>query len=172
MSKNVIIVGMARSGTSVTARIFTYKGYFIGDMNKTFVREGDDHNPFGYFEADDLVAENVRVLNDSGFPFHNTWLFQPISQESAARIADIPILPAHRAFLRRYEENAPWVWKDPRLCFTLPYWWRLMDAARTVVVLVRRDPIDIYWSFQRMGWCKWGRAGRDLVVELVRQHTD
>jgi hypothetical protein len=172
MSKNVIIVGMPRSGTSVTARVFTTKGYFMGDMNQTFIREGDDFNPFGYFEADDLIEENVRVLKAAGFPFHNTWLFEPISQESVARIADIPILPAHRAFLRAYDENAPWVWKDPRLCFTLPYWWRLMDPARSVVLLVRRDPIDIYWSFQRMGWCKWGRAGRDLVVELVRQHTD
>jgi hypothetical protein len=172
MSKNVIIVGMPRSGTSVTARAFTAKGYFIGEMHQTFVREGDDRNPFGYFEADDLVAENVRVLKAAGFPFHNTWLFSPISQESIARIADLPILAAHHAFLRAYDENAPWVWKDPRLCFTLAYWWRLMDPAHSVVVLVRRDPIEIYWSFQRMGWCKWGRAERDLVFERVRQHTE
>jgi hypothetical protein len=172
MSKNVIIVGMPRSGTSVTARVFTAKGYFIGGMIETFVREGDYRNPFGYFEADDLVAENVRVLNAAGFPFHNTWLFQPISQESVARIADLPILSGHRAFLRGYEENAPWVWKDPRLCFTLAYWWRLMDPARSAVVLVRRDPNDIYWSFQRMDWSKWGQAERDAVLERVRQHAN
>jgi hypothetical protein len=172
MSKNVIVVGMPRSGTSLTASIFTGKGYHIGDMRKAFVREGNDHNPFGSFEADDLIAENVRVLDAAGFGFHNTWLFEPISSEAMARIADMSVLSSHRDFVRGYEQRAPWVWKDPRLCFTLAYWWRLMDPERTAVIFVRRDPTAIYWSFLRRGWCRPGRAEREAVLARIQQHTD
>jgi len=172
MSKNVIVVGMPRSGTSLTANIFTAKGYYIGDMRKAFVREGHDHNPFGSFEADDLIAENVRLLEAAGFGFHNTWLFEPISSEAIARIADMPVLSSHYDFVRAYEQRSPWVWKDPRLCFTLAYWWRLMDPERTAVVFVRRDPTAIYWSFLRRAWCRPGRAEREAVLARVRRHTD
>lgn len=172
MSKNVIVVGMPRSGTSLTAGIFPPKGYYIGDRSKAFLREGNDHNPFGSFEADDLIAENVRVLQAVGFDFHNTWLFEPISSEQIARIADVPVLSSHRDFVRAYEQRAPWVWKDPRLCVTLPYWWRLIDPERTVVVFVRRDPNAIYLSFLRRGWCQPGRAEREAVLARVQQHTD
>lgn len=172
MSKNVIVVGMPRSGTSLTAGIFPAKGYYIGERSKTFLREGNDHNPFGSFEADDLIAENVRVLHSAGFAFHNTWLFEPISSEAIARIADMPVLSSHRDFVRAYEQRSPWVWKDPRLCFTLAYWWRLMDPERTVVVFVRRDPNAIYWSFLRRGWCGPGRAEREAVLGSIKQHTD
>lgn len=170
--KNVVVVGMARSGTSLTAGIFAGQGYYLGGMQKAAVREGDDHNPFGFFEADDLVAENVQVLEAVGFGFHNTWLFEPISAAAASRIADLAVLPSHQAFVRGYEQRTPWVWKDPRLCFTLAYWWRLLDPERTVVVFVRRDPAAVHRSFLRRGWCRSGRSERAAVLARVRQHTD
>ena len=55
MPKNVIIVGMARSGTSLTASIFAKKGYFVADDPDKQLQAGNRHNPGGFWELDDLV---------------------------------------------------------------------------------------------------------------------
>ena len=168
MTKNVIVVGMPRSGTSLATAIFARQGYFVGDSDIAAVRKGDDHNPFGYFEADDLIESNVQLFRQAGYEFHNTWLFDPISDEATARLADISPQQQHCQLVESYQQHSPWVWKDPRLCFTLPFWWRLMDPATTGVLLVRRDPTQIYRSFRRKGWCQ---EASDEQLERVRTRT-
>jgi hypothetical protein len=170
MPRNVIIVGMPRSGTSAVAAIFARRGYYTGYSNEKHIREGDSHNPFGYFEADDLIDMNVEVLQRAGYEHHNTWLFDPIPARVVERIPDLPPTHEHRRFVEGYNQRAPWLWKDPRLCFTLPYWWKLFDLAETRVVIVRREPVHIYRSFLRMAWCPGGEPARRAVIELVEQH--
>lgn len=171
MSKNVIVLGMARSGTSLTAAIFARRGYYVGAIDKSSTREGDIYNPFGYFEADDLVERNVDVLRRAGYNFHNTWLFEPISRDSVVQIAELIPTEEDRRFVEAYERNPRWIWKDPRLCFTIPYWWKLMDPEKTRVLMVHRDPEAIYWSFRCRGWCGSGRDARERILRRVEQHV-
>ncbi len=171
MPKNIIIVGAPRSGTSLTAAIFARKGYFIGKIERASIREGDDNNPFGYFEADDLISNNVEVLRRAGFTFHNTWKHAMISERSIARLADLLPSREHRDYVTSYQVRAPWVWKDPRLCFTLPYWWKLMDPRTTGVLLVRRDEAEVYRSFLRMGWCDDARPARERCRARIERHV-
>lgn len=168
MPKNAIVVGMPRSGTSLTAAIFARKGYYIGE--RELLRQGDDHNPFGYFEADDLIEANVEVLRKAGFEFHNTWLFEPISDGTVTRILELECREHHRRLVEEQNRRSPWMWKDPRLCYTLPYWWKLVDRDRTRVLLLRRDPGQIYHSFRRMGWRPAGRSARDDVMRRIEHH--
>lgn len=168
---NILIVGMARSGTSMTAAILARKGYYVGSIANTHLRDGDDDNPDGYFEADDLVASNVEVLRRAGFKFHNTWMYELISQQAVSRINTLHPLLEHRRFVESYQSRTPWLWKDPRLCFTLRYWWQLMNPNTTGVVFVKRDPTAIYRSFLRLGWCRGGAAERAKVRRCVDAHT-
>ncbi len=170
MPKNVVIVGMARSGTSLSAAIFAGQGYFMGESAEAHIRHGDDHNPFGYFEADDLISANVDVLQRSGFASHNTWLFESISPESVRQVSHLLPMERHRRLVERYEANKPWLWKDPRLCFTLAYWWKLLDRSNTAVVMIHRDPEQIYRSFRRMGWCPSGDEPRQELIRRCHQH--
>lgn len=170
MTKNVIIVGAPRSGTSLTAAIFARKGYYVGGIEKADAREGDDNNPFGYFEADGLIERNVQVFRRAGFNFHNTWLFDMISERSLADIAAMDPCDEHRRFVESYKGRSPWLWKDPRLCFTLSYWWKLMDPATTGVLLVRREPSEVYRSFRRMGWCDATGTARARVYKRIERH--
>jgi hypothetical protein len=170
MRKNLIIVGMARSGTSLTAGMFARRGYFVGRTEHADRHFGKYRNPFGYFEADQLIEENVKVLHAAGYPFHNTWLFEPISDSAVEEIYRLQPSEEHRRFIQSYDEVSPWVWKDPRLCFTLPYWWKLINPSRTGAIVVHRDPSDIYLSFRRLGWCPSGKAARGRVIDLVEQH--
>lgn len=163
--KNVLVLGMPRSGTSATASIFAAAGYFLGE-----VRPADDANPLGYFQSEELTALNADLFRRVGFPHHNTWLHDPITAEQIARIATLEPEPRHQEFLARFQAHAPWAWKDPRLCLTLGFWLKLLDPATTVMVLVRRDPADIYHSFRRRNWIKDGRPTRREVYRRAEQH--
>ena len=46
-----------------------------------------------------------------------------------------------------------------------------LSLTTTGVLLVRRDPEQIYRSFHRRGWCGAGGAARRNVVERTRQHV-
>lgn len=170
MARNALIVGPPRTGTSLAASIFADAGYHLGEIDEPRYREGDDHNPFGYFEADAAIERSVEVLHRTGFSHHNTWTSGAISPESAEAIRDLEPTDEHRAFVRRYREHEPWVWKDPRLCYTLPYWWKLMDADRTAVLLVTRDTDDVYRSFRRKEWCGPGEEERRDTIERIERH--
>jgi hypothetical protein len=170
MPRNVLIVGMARSGTSLTAAIFARAGYFVGAQSDRHIREGDDNNPFGYFEADDVVEANRRVLLAVGFTSRNTWNEDVISRDAIDAIAKLPPLPGEPERIERWNEHAPWLWKDPELCLTLSYWHRVLPSD-TRVVVVTRDPEAIYRSFRRMGWSGRSEADRRQTFERIEQHV-
>jgi hypothetical protein len=172
MAKDVLIVGPPRSGTSLASYILYGLGYHVGHIRRRRHRLGDDHNPYGYFEADDVVDRNAELLRRAGYRFHNTWTFDPISAEHAAAIHGLAPTEADRRFVAAYRAKSPWLWKDPRLCFTLAYWWRLMDPDRSIVFLTTRRVRDAYLSFRRKGWCRAGRRERHRVVRLLRQHRE
>lgn len=168
--RNIIVIGAPRSGTSLTTAIFARKGYYVGPIEEDGVRTGDEHNPFGYFEADDVIAQNVGLFRKVGYPEHNTWLERPISDEEISAIARLPPSAEDRQFLASYASREPWVWKDPRLTLTLGYWWKLMDPETTGVVFAARDEGDIFNSFLRMGWYQNDGPSRSEALRRIRQH--
>lgn len=171
MAKNALIVGPPRSGTSLASSILARVGYHVGRIENPRDRLGDDHNPFGYFEADDIVERNADVLRRAGHPFHNTWTSEPITPGSVERIRDLSIRDDDSKLVRAYGRHAPWLWKDPRLCFTLPYWWEVLDHESTVVYLTTRDERHAHSSFLRKGWAEPGSLEKRRVTRLVRQHA-
>ena len=150
MARNIIILGMARSGTSLAASIFGKKGYYVASSEKNELQKADLFNPSGYWEASSLMAENKKVLKSVGFTRDNTWFFEPISEQQALAIRKLAPLPGHLDFISRYNNNSPWLWKDPRLCYTLAYWWPLLDHETTRVLLVTRNNKEIIQSFNRI----------------------
>lgn len=168
--RDALIIGMPRSGTSLTASVLAKKGYYVGGSRLSSLQHGDDHNPFGYFEADDVVERNVEIFRRVGFPFQNTWQLEMLPDAAAGAIWDLAPTDADREFVADYHARSPWLWKDQRLCFTLPYWWKLLDPTRVRVLLVRRNPRDIHRSFQRMGWCESGKSDETRVRLLTEQH--
>ena len=159
---------MPRSGTSLLAGIFGRRGYFLGDA--AALHAGDDHNPSGYWEAKPLIEANVALLARAGFDAHNTWLFRAITDTEAQRISRLTTVPTDIHLVARFRAQRPWIWKDPRLCYTLGYWWPLLDPATTRVLLVTRDPRSIWRSFVRLGWRDNSEANRRDVHDRVDAH--
>jgi len=172
MQKNVIIVGSPRSGTSMTTRIFAQNNYFVAEEASTQLRQGDEYNPSGYWEAEPLIQANVDVFSAAGFDYDNTWLYDAISKQQAEKIYQISPLEQHRSLVNTYYQNSPWVWKDPRLCYTLPYWWQLMDPDNTGVLLLKREPEEIYQSFLRLKWRSGSTAEKETTLKLIQDHLD
>jgi hypothetical protein len=148
--RNIIVVGVPRSGTSLVAGIFVKKGYFVAEDPLEDLRPGDQFNPSGYWESKDLIEANVDILRAVGFPYHNTWMFEPITDEQVGRIARLEQLESHRGMLDSYQARSPWIWKDPRLCYTLEYWWPILEASNPVVFFIRRNPDHVFRSFLRI----------------------
>jgi len=166
--RNAIVVGLPRSGTSLTAAIFVNKKYRTPkDLLPT-----NDANPFGYWEAESLNDHNAAILGAAGFPFHNTWMFDRIRPEQARKIYELSPSAEHKRYLQAFEQHPPWVWKDPRFCYTLAYWWPMMNPNTTGVLLVRRSSDAIFRSFNRLDWSHPLAQGKDDFYARVADHIE
>lgn len=170
MPYNTIIVGMPRSGTSMTAAIFAKAGFYVTADQENQLRESDEFNPNGYWEAEPLIKANAAIFQAAGFPHDNTWLYEPISPLQASTISEIKRMPEHKQLVDTFNRHHPWVWKDPRLCYTLGYWWPLMNPATTRVLLLKRDPKEIYNSFLRAKWRTLSAQDRADTFRRVEDH--
>lgn len=170
LPKNVIVVGMPRSGTSLLAGIFARRGWFVSDDPDTELRSGDQHNPGGYWEAHTLTRLNAQVFAAAGYLENTSWLGEPIPDEAAERIPRLAPLEGHRELVARYLAHRPWLWKDPRLCYTLGYWWPLLDPGETCVLLTRRDPEAIWQSFTRLHWREATPEAKQDVLMRIHGH--
>ena len=174
MSKNAIIVGMARSGTSMTTAIFARKGYFVAENKSDQLQVADRFNPSGYWEAEPLLKSNREILNNAGFTGDNTWFHNEITTEQANKINKIEISEQHKKLIELYQNNSPWVWKDPRLCYTLGYWWPHLDQENTQVILLQRNPIEIYKSFKNVekSWYCTAEFNQATVFDRIEKHIE
>lgn len=170
MPKNVVIVGMARSGTSFTASIFAKLGYFVAIDPESELEGGNKYNPGGYWESSRLVQNNTEVLKAVNFNCHNTWTSDEINDGQADQIATLQHEYSHKEFLRQYNAHQPWMWKDPRLCYTLGYWWPLMDRETTGILLLTREPEEIYRSFLRIKWQKGIFNDKEAFIRRINDH--
>lgn len=169
-AKNVLVVGMPRSGTSMTASIFTKSGYFVAENESDELRKGDEYNPSGYWEAESIIKSNAEIFEAAGFQHDNTWLFDPISDNQASNISKISPQANHIELIKKFDNNSPWIWKDPRLCYTLSYWWPLLNPDTTRVLLLKRDPNEIYNSFLRVKWRTPSDANKKEVFNRIDEH--
>lgn len=168
--KNVLVVGMPRSGTSMTASIFTKSGYFVAENESYELRKGDEYNPSGYWEAESLIKCNAEIFEAAGFQHNNTWLFEAITDNQVSNISKVTPQNNHKDLIATFEKNRPWIWKDPRLCYTLSYWWPLLNPETTRVLLLKRDPNEIYNSFLRVKWRTPGEANKLDVFDRIEDH--
>lgn len=168
--KNTIVIGMPRSGTSMTAAIFARQGYFLAEDTDEELRPGDENNPEGYFEAAGLVERNVHLFRRVGYTAHNSWLFQAITDQQADQLHTLERTQTDRQFVSTYEQHSPWLWKDPRLCYTLGYWWPLLNPETTRVLVLRRRPEETWKSFVRLDWREFNEEARVDVYQRINHH--
>lgn len=150
-----LIMGSGRSGTSMVAGALARGGHFLGEE----LHEANAGNPKGFFEdrAVNALNEEMLALVTPRRPtrpvLRNVFAHRPIFPQRwvAALPASTPLpaLPARLAEqLEELTGRRPLLYKDPRFCYTLPYWRSALPRARFVCVF--REP---------------GRTARSIVKE-------
>jgi GT2 family glycosyltransferase len=139
----VFVLGMHRSGTSAVARTINLLGPSLGEAKDLMPATED--NPRGYWESLALRLLNDELLERLG----GTWSAPPPLEPGWESSADLGVMSVGaRARFRSVYRTPVWIWKDPRNCLLLPYWRKTLDI-RPVVVLVRRNPLEIWRSLAR-----------------------
>jgi hypothetical protein len=122
MTNVLIVAGMHRSGTSLTASWLAHSGLFVGD---TLLANRVD-NPMGHFEDESFLHLHEDILKANGLNYQ----MQPGE--------DPEILPAHRLrakeLIAQRADRPMWGWKDPRTTLFLPLWKELIPNMKVLVV--------------------------------------
>jgi hypothetical protein len=133
----ILVAGMHRSGTSAVCRVINLLGAAVAHPDDLL--GATPSNPRGHWESASLVRINDEALRLLG----GFWWCPPAAREGQWETDGHRTLrPRAAEALRAAHPREPWVWKDPRLCLTLPFWRPLLPAP-ACVVLVLRDPSEI-----------------------------
>ena len=134
--KNCIILGSARSGTSMVAGVLSKSNYFMG---KNLIGP-NRFNPKGNLESIDINELNNSIIHVSltesripkDLPRYAAWLYElPLEM----RITSPTPFDDQIASLTKQE---PYCFKDPRFSYALPAWQPYVNDA--IYICVFREP--------------------------------
>ncbi|WP_146093353.1 sulfotransferase family protein [Xanthomonas pisi] len=140
----VPVLGMARSGSSATARVLSLCG---GRLPESLLSP-NRWNPSGYWEPTTTVQANARYLRDSGSGFFDAQLDQGIPSNEPLNRAFIAEITGLLRSYRGTAANAPLILKDPRIGILLPFWLEAMAAENLSprIVIPVRHPNEVVSS--------------------------
>jgi hypothetical protein len=149
-SKIVCVLSPPRSGSSLTASIINILGVHLGSTRD--FEQANEHNPKGYWEHQTIQEINDEILSRLGYDFSHAgadWAEPPIFQGNWETNPQLSDLSEHARDLihRNFSEYDVWGWKDPRTCFTLPFWKSLIPKIRYIILV--RNPVDVARSLER-----------------------
>ncbi|MFB2918604.1 glycosyltransferase [Aerosakkonema sp. BLCC-F2] len=144
--QTLIITGMHRSGTSLTAAFVQQIGVNLG--SNTF--EADEHNRKGYFEDVDFLEFQRAVLQDSCPPEESGWHDWGWTENKSLDSNNFAnYIEAAKELINSRQHNFPiWGWKDPRTSLMLDFWDDLLPSAK--YLFVYRYPWDVEDSISRL----------------------
>lgn len=139
----ICITGMHRSGTSMVTRLLQLCGLYLGPEERIMPPHPD--NPAGYWENLDVIEINDLILEQLG----GGWDFLPaeVKPDWEGRPELDHLRDRALELIKVFGVQENWGWKDPRFCFTLPFWLALLPDVKVVVCL--RHPLDVAASLTR-----------------------
>lgn len=149
MTDCFVVLGMHRSGTSLTAKMLHRMGVNMGDQ----LLAPNEFNPYGHWEDVNFFELNVEILGTAG----GHWAVPP---EEKAIVQAAHWLTHEIKWLLSWKatRHKRWGFKDPRTVLTIPVWDRWLQNPHYVIV--RRDKEAVINSLERRA--EEGGAGKDL----------
>lgn len=135
----LVICGMHRSGTSLTASLFGGAGVNLGDR----LFGPNVGNSLGHFEDVGFLEFHMRALHSLGCNYEG------YVTRSLPPLADEFTTEARQIIADRAAAGRLWGWKEPRTTLFLDFWDQLLPDARYVFVF--RNPWDVADSLFRRG---------------------
>lgn len=169
-ARPLLIGGMHRSGTSLTASLFAGAGLDIGPD----LLGANPWNPLGHFEDLGFFAFHRRALVAQGLGHEG------FTASARGTVPDALELEARNLLAARMRGGVAWGWKDPRTTLFLDFWQDRLPEARHVFIF--RRPWEVVDSLFRRGdetfainptfalevWTHYNR----LIIDFVGRHPD
>lgn len=134
---SVIILTHGWTGSSVFSGLLGMAGCWLGA--ETVVKPDYDTH-----ENADLVMLNDSLLSPLAPDLDREHRFDPADVlEIERRAASIDLAP-YRTFAEHCERHRPWLWKDPRLTWTIRIWERCLDLRGVRFLVLTRDPLQAW----------------------------
>lgn len=173
--RNVIILGSARSGTSMVAGVLAGAGYFFGET----VIPADERNPMGFLEDREVLDINERLLDQvlTRAPANRRirkLLFRSRPGAHQGHLAHLPLnvsISAPPDVISRISSlvsKEPFCLKDPRFSWTLPAWRPFLQ--NTIFICVFRQPAVVADSLLRLDGNFLSHRGALRVWENAYAH--
>lgn len=137
--ENVIVLTHGWTGSSVFAALAGAAGGWLGDQTKL-------KPDYDTFENAELVDLNRLLLRELAPRLDHEHTFDPDSVCLIDRRARHANLAPCRDFVARCNEHRPWVWKDPRLTWTIRVWAPLLDLRQVRFLILTREPLQAWAS--------------------------
>lgn len=132
----VVVLGMHRSGTSLTAGLLHNMGVNMG-QNCDWKTED---NPRGFYEDIAFVRTNDHILKLA----EGSW-YNPPSIEKILEVGNTLQVQRHiESVIKAKKRGEPWGWKDPRTVLTIPLYMKHLDNP--VFVCTHRNPVAVATS--------------------------
>jgi len=124
LTKQIIIVGYHRSGTSAISQNLMRAGLFLGHD----LLGAKPSNPHGHFEDREFLDINEALLRFNGSQWDCT-------SEPIALVPKFAQAHARRLIARRLASHDIWGFKDPRICLLMDFWQSMLPDAHFLICL-------------------------------------
>lgn len=139
MKKNIIILTHGWSGSSVFSALLGVAGYWVGGET---MRNVD----YDTYENSELVLLNKTLLQQVAPGLNHEHHFDFGDVVMIERRAAAIDLKPYRDFVLKCGQNGFWLWKDPRLTWTIRVWARVLDLENTAFMVLTRDDLQAWTS--------------------------
>jgi len=127
------------AGSSVLTSLIARAGYWLGE--NTFKKRDYDT-----YENTELIKLNLRLIEESDFKSNYTMVFDSDVIDSIGALYQKVDKVPYENFIKKCNDNRPWVWKDPRLWLTIRFWSNLVNLNDCRFILLNRDPLQNWIS--------------------------
>lgn len=168
--KNIIVLTSGLSGSSVVTNLLSKAGYWTGDLTC----QKTDYNTH---ENSQLVYLNDLLLKTVDYDKSYSVIVNSLKVTDVELLFDTIDLSPFKALINQCEKSKPWVWKDPRLWVTMPFWIQLLEKDSFHVVFVDRS-VSQRWisellrkNVQTYSYCKqYNFQIEQLIKKFIANH--
>jgi hypothetical protein len=164
MSKQILVMGMHRSGTSMVSRILNLMGCYYSSEDQVMLPT--EVNPKGFWERKDVMNLNDKILNDHHATWDDPYKLKDIKINNLLYSKDI------KNIIYKLEPHRPWFIKDPRFCLTYSCWANELEHNLNIVVL--RNPLAVSISLFKRNKISYlsGLALWDFYTDRLIKNLD
>ncbi len=146
-SQAVCVLGMHRSGTSITAQVLQLLGVDMGDREE--LELGGSDNPEGFWERRIIHSIHERIIETLKSSWDTT---VKLPQDWPHFDAIAPFREELAEFVKTNFGASPlWAWKDPRTALMLPLWRDILSQSGVDLkcLIIVRHPLEVARSLER-----------------------